>query len=990
MNQSKSGSGVQPTAWRQFGWLLLCLVVLLGFLFRDGLLPSRTVFSNDAPLGALNAASARSPGVFLGYWQDLNWLGATGPSAQPDITQALAIVSGVRQLFTRQNLGPGFDPLIKSKIYAPFALLFLGFGAWLCFRRWKFSAVACLLGGLAAALNSDFFSAACWGVASQPICFGLDFLALAALADQSSRRRWLSVVLAGFAVGMGVMEAYDIGAIFSIVVAAYVLYQALAGEGLAPQKLVRGAMRLAVVVVFAGFIACSAVTTLISTQIKGVAGMGQDTASKAQHWSEATQWSLPKDEVLSLFVPGLFGFRMDTPDGGNYWGACGRAPALDQYLAGGPLEEGEVLRISFEGFPNLDTAQQVSAAGNITIPGVGEVKAGGKTPEELEQDITKTHPQLASQGMKIARERPPGFMRYGGGGIYAGVLVVLVALWALFQSFRKENSVFLASERKFIWFWGAVALVCILVGFGRFAPFYKVFYALPFASMMRNPSKFFHVVAWALVILFAYGVHGLSRRCFEAPGAVSRDLNSQLRTWWAKAAAFDKRWVKGSAIALVVCLAGWFIYSSSRDHLMAYLQRVDFSQEMAGAIASFSIHQVGWFLLRLVLALGLLALVMSGYFNGRRARAGAIMLGLLLVVDLGLANRPWVITWNWQRKYASNPVINFLREQPYEHRVTRLPFNAPGQYSLFTQLYDIEWLQQIFQYYNVQSLDVIMNPRAKEDYLAFENALFFDHTTNTVHRLTRRWQLTNTRYLLGPAPFLDLLNQQIDPVQRRFRIVERFDIVPKPGIVNPTGLDELTAEVAPDGHYAVFDFTGALPRAKLYTHWQVNTNDQATLKDLGSPTFDPTRTVLVADQLPAPSSTTSTNHDAGTVDFASYAPKDLVLKAKADSPSVLLLNDRFDPDWKVTVDGKPAPLLRCNYLMRGVYLQPGPHTVQFQFKPDIDTLYVSLGAVLIALSVLGYVAFAREKQPPSEPAREPSPAKQPRPARELGRAATRD
>ena len=135
---------------------------------------------------------------------------------------------------------------------------------------------------------------------------------------------------------MGVMEAFDIGAIFSLVVAAFVVFQALAGEGTMQRRSWPAASaRLAVVVGFAAFIAISAVSTLVSTQIKGVAGMGQDAASKAQRWDEATQWSMPKAEALSMFVPGLFGFRMDTPDGGNYWGRCGRDPAWDRFFASG-------------------------------------------------------------------------------------------------------------------------------------------------------------------------------------------------------------------------------------------------------------------------------------------------------------------------------------------------------------------------------------------------------------------------------------------------------------------------------------------------------------------------------------------------------------------------------------------------------------------------------------------------------------------------------
>ena len=881
---------------RQFGFVALCLALLLGFLFWDGLRAGRTVFSNDGPLGAISArcASLREAGL-TGTWQDLSWLGGSAPTAPPKTTIALGYIC---------------SPLVFSKIYAPFTLLFLGLSAWLCFRQWKLSPLACLLGAIAASLNSGFFSTACWGVAAQPLSFGLDFLALGALADETSPRRWWRIVLAGFAVGMGVSEAFDIGAIFSLVIAAFVVFQACAGEGTAPQRLGRGIARLSVVTVCAAFISASAVSGLIVTQIKGVANMGQDTESKARRWSEATQWSLPKRETLSLIVPGLFGYRMDTPQGiseglqeyyrgGNYWGAIGRDAAWDSYFA-------------------------------------SDMKG----------------------------QRPRGFIRYSGGGSYAGVLVVLIALWTVFQGFRKKDSVFGVAQRKFIRFWSALALLALLVAFGRFAPFYQIFYALPFASTIRNPAKFVHIVEWALVILFAYGVHGLSRACLEAPGATTGGLSAQLHAWWAKAAAFDKNWVRGSAVALIASLLAWLIYFASRERLVAYLQEVDFDAAMAGAIASFSIRQAGWFVLWLALALSLLGLFLSGYFSGRRARLAAILLGLFLVADLGWANLPWVVTWNWEQKYATNPVIDLLRQKPYEHRVAVMPFRAPEPLGLLSQLYDIEWKQQLFPDYDIQCLDYIMNPRPREDEIAFEDALLFDGTTNTLHHLTRRWQLTNTRYLLGAAGFLDVLNQHLDPAQHRFRIATRFDIAAKPGLRDPTHLDELTAVIKPDGdgQYAVFDFTGALPRAKLYAHWQVSTNDQVTLTNLASARFDPMQTVLVADPLPAPGLGSLTNQSSGTVDFADYAPKRIVLQAKANSSAVLLLNDRFDPNWKVSVDGKPEKLLRCNYLMRGVLLQPGTHTVEFRFTPPLGTVYVSVAAVAIGLALCGFLALSSWKQ----------------------------
>jgi hypothetical protein len=255
-----------------------------------------------------------------------------------------------------------------------------------------------------------------------------------------------------------------------------------------------------------------------------------------------------------------------------------------------------------------------------------------------------------------------------------------------------------------------------------------------------------------------------------------------------------------------------------------------------------------------------------------------------------------------------------------------------------------------------------MMPRPPVDYVVFETTMFFNGTTNTLHLLTRRWQLTNTRYLLGAAGFLDVLNQQIDPVQRRFRIAARFDIAPKPGLPkDPTGLDELTAVIKPDGQYAVFDFTGALPRAKLYANWQVSTNDQVTLTNLASAAFDPVQTVLVADPLPAPGPGSVTNQNAGTVVFTGYSPKRIVLQAKTECPAILLLNDRFDPNWKVLVDGKPGTLLRCNYLMRGVQVPRGEHMIEVLFAPPLTALYISLAAVVVALALCGFLALSHWK-----------------------------
>jgi hypothetical protein len=343
---------------------------------------------------------------------------------------------------------------------------------------------------------------------------------------------------------------------------------------------------------------------------------------------------------------------------------------------------------------------------------------------------------------------------------------------------------------------------------------------------------------------------------------------------------------------------------------------------------------------------------------------------------MGRADEPWVVVWNYAEKYASNPIIDFLRKQPYLHRVAVLPrwilqvFQVPPQLAdadqYLRQLYGIEWTQHHFLYYNIQSLDVIQMPRMPEDLAAYETK-FFPQSSAELPRVTRHWQLTNTRYLIGAAGFLDVLNRQFDPVQHRFRFAERFNIVPKAEIAHPIKLEDLTAVTDTNGPFAVFEFTGVLPRAGLYANWQTTTNDQAALNELASPSFNPENTVLVSGDVPIPASAATTNQSPGEVKFDSYAPKDILLNATVTAPSVLLLNDRFDPNWRVFVDGKAETLLKCNYIMRGVYLTPGSHKVEFQFVQGMGTFYISLAAMILgALLIVALVLFPAPPVPEQE------------------------
>jgi hypothetical protein len=334
------------------------------------------------------------------------------------------------------------------------------------------------------------------------------------------------------------------------------------------------------------------------------------------------------------------------------------------------------------------------------------------------------------------------------------------------------------------------------------------------------------------------------------------------------------------------------------------------------------------------------------------------------VTDFARANAPWIIYENYQEKYASNPVIDLLRQQPYEHRFAgRLSpfasaFLAQGD---FPNIYSLLWMQHLFPYYGLQCLDIIQMPRVPELDKAYLDALSVRSQTN-LFPIARLWQLTNTRYQLGMAPYLELLNQQIDPTHRSFRIATNFDLVPKSS-ASSAGLrmEDITTALGAKGQYAVFELTNALPRAQLFSQWEVNRDDNATLAKLASPAFDPLQAVVLADDAPAPVPEASGTAEPGVAQIILYSAKEVQVKTQAKAPRILLLNDKFHPDWKVRMDGQPVPLLRANFIMRAVHLPPGEHTVEFRFAPAVTMLYVSLAALVLALVLWGLLVLAPGK-----------------------------
>ena len=73
----------------------------------------------------------------------------------------------------------------------------------------------------------------------------------------------------------------------------------------------------------------------------------------------------------------------------------------------------------------------------------------------------------------------------------------------------------------------------------------------------------------------------------------------------------------------------------------------------------------------------------------------------------------------------------------------------------------------------------------------------------------------------------------------------------------------------------------------------------------------------------------------------------------------------YQNGWKATIDGKEAEILNVNYVLRGLQIPAGKHTIEFKFEPEV----IKTGSTIALMSSIGMflligagVYFERKKK----------------------------
>jgi len=139
---------------------------------------------------------------------------------------------------------------------------------------------------------------------------------------------------------------------------------------------------------------------------------------------------------------------------------------------------------------------------------------------------------------------------------------------------------------------------------------------------------------------------------------------------------------------------------------------------------------------------------------------------------------------------------------------------------------------------------------------------------------------------------------------------------------------------SPDGSQIVLQNQKVLPKAWLVPSVAVVPDKNERLSVILNPAFYPAKMAVVEAQPPiplAPPGTIASN--PGTVRTDLYSNEKIALQAQVSANALLVVSEKYYQGWKAFVDGQRTMIYPVDHVLRGVYLTPGSHKVEFIFDP---------------------------------------------------------
>jgi len=102
-----------------------------------------------------------------------------------------------------------------------------------------------------------------------------------------------------------------------------------------------------------------------------------------------------------------------------------------------------------------------------------------------------------------------------------------------------------------------------------------------------------------------------------------------------------------------------------------------------------------------------------------------------------------------------------------------------------------------------------------------------------------------------------------------------------------------------------------------------------------------------------------------TIRLTAYSPKELSYESNNSQDGFAVFSEVFYPEgWEVSIDGQPAQFVRVNYVLRGLEIPKGKHTIKAVFNPSsyrTGVLLTQICSALIVFLCAASVAWSLKK-----------------------------
>lgn len=167
-------------------------------------------------------------------------------------------------------------------------------------------------------------------------------------------------------------------------------------------------------------------------------------------------------------------------------------------------------------------------------------------------------------------------------------------------------------------------------------------------------------------------------------------------------------------------------------------------------------------------------------------------------------------------------------------------------------------------------------------------------------------------------------------------------------------------EIAYQGNndFKVLKNPDAVPRGFFVGQTEVVEDPKKTWRRLRSPSFDPDSVALLPNPLDAPVTPIDSNSTVeGTLE--SHEPPEIRWTVRTDAPRLFVASEVYYPaGWNAYLDGEQVPIHRVDYLLRGVHVPKGEHTLVMRFEPSAHQVGIWVSGSTTALVYGGLFVLA--------------------------------